>query len=687
MGRKERRRQQKLVRQGHGSPPDRDGNQRLVAMAAQALGSGNLPEAQALCRRVLDRDPENPDALHLFAVLALRAGNGAAALKHLKAAVKAAPERADIQNNLGNALTSLGRSEEAAAAFARAAEMNPGLAEALYNSGQALRRLERYEEAEQAFLRSLELAPGDAMALNGLGIVLKAMARPDEAEAAFRSAVESRPGHVGAWLNLANLLVLMGHETDAIAAYERVLAIEPENPQALAYIYRPLQSACAWDRLAELDDPLDRATDRALAAGLASIEEPFLNVSRCADPARNLAVARSWAEALARGAGGKHQNRRRRTARQNVLTIGYLSADYFDHPTSHLAGSLYAEHTRPDFRVVGIAANRDDGSVWWRQAKDGCDRFIEIWGMPNDLATQRIRDEGIDILVDLGGHTRKNGLALCARCPAPVQVTWLGYPGTTGAGFIDYLIADQTVLPAEYADFCTEKVVYLPGTYQVNGLQTAADVVPSRRECGLPEAAFVFCTFCQTYKIDRTMFTVWMEILSKVPDSVLWLYGGPESATRNLRHEAATAGIDPSRLVFGGRLPKDRHLARMRNADLGLDTRIYGGHTTTSDLLLAGVPVITLIGNHFASRVGASILKAAGLDDLITDDLNAYRDIAIELAGTPARLNSLRKRLTENPANLSLFDCGRFCNNLETAYRHMWKMHTAGQKPASFAVD
>ncbi|MCG8509905.1 MAG: tetratricopeptide repeat protein [Rhodospirillales bacterium] len=686
MSRKERRRQQKLVRQGRVKAPGPGQLDRMIVEAANLYRTRRADQAGILCRRILDADPRHADAHNLLSIIALEARNGGVALKHLKAAVRAAPDRADLHNNLGNALTLLERNEEAAQAFAKAGQLKPGLSEAHYNHGQALRRLKRHEESEVALRRALDLTPDDAMALNALGMVLKALSRPEEALQAFRGAAEARPGHVGAWLNLANLLILMVRDDEAINAYERVLAMEPENPEALTYIYRPLQSACTWDRLAELDGPLDRSTDRAIAAGLASIEEPFLNVSRHADPARNLSVARSWAQAMVRGAGGENLLGRHRAIDDGTITVGYMSTDFRDHPVAHLVGDLLSRHSRPEFRIVAISAGTNDDSFYRRRIEKECDRFIDIRGMDDSEAARQIADQGIDILVDLTGHTRGTRLAVCARRPAPIQVTWLGYPGTTGADFMDYIIADPTVLPEDHAKLCTEKVVYMPGSYQVNGLQTVDRTVPSRAACGLPEDAFVFSSFCQTYKIDRPMFATWLDILSRVPDSVLWLLEGSPIAEDNLRRESEKAGVAPDRIVFAGKLPKDKHLARTSNADMGLDTRIYGGHTTTSDLLLAGVPVVSLLGDHFASRVGASVLRAAGLEQLIANDLKDYRDLAVGLAATPTLLNRLRRDLITNRSDLELFDCDRFCRNLETAFRRMWTTHIERWELTSFAV-
>jgi protein O-GlcNAc transferase len=321
------------------------------------------------------------------------------------------------------------------------------------------------------------------------------------------------------------------------------------------------------------------------------------------------------------------------------------------------------------------------------QIQRDCDKFVDIISLSRTEAAQRIYRDQVDILVDLKGYTKDTRLAICALRPAPVQVSYLGFPGTTGADFIDYIITDKIVTPEEHAPYYSEKFVYLPHCYQVNdNTQPIANKAWKKKDFGIPENSFVFCSFNRSYKIDPVMFDVWMRILQQVPESVLWLLFSNKTAEENLRREAVDRGVQSERLISARMLPKDAHLARLRCSDLALDTRIVNGHTTTSDALWAGVPVITLQGGHFASRVSSSALSAIGLPELITHSLEEYEALAVQLAHNPAELQELRQRLARNRLVTPLFDTPRFVRNLESAYKEMWKIFLAGETPRQIEV-
>ncbi len=352
---------------------------------------------------------------------------------------------------------------------------------------------------------------------------------------------------------------------------------------------------------------------------------------------------------------------------------------------SAISSAAVRPHDRKALRVIAYSTGATT-HTYRRLVEAGSDAFVDLLLGRRGQAERRIREDGVDIMFDLYGHTTWNRLEIFALRPAPVQVTYLGFPGTTGADFIDYILADAVVAPPEHAGYFSEKIVWLPHTYQANGPQPIAEEKPTRRECGLPEKGFVFASFCINFKIEPVMFDTWADILGRVPGSVLWLFRSNAEAEDNLRREAVARGVDTERLVFAERVAKDRHLARAALADLALDTRIYGGHTTTSDMLWAGVPVVTLFGGHFASRVGASLLKTMGLDELVTVTVEEYRDLAVRLAQDPAELGRLRQRLAANRERSPLFDTPRFARNLERAFDQMWARHRAGLEPGPFAV-
>ncbi len=369
------------------------------------------------------------------------------------------------------------------------------------------------------------------------------------------------------------------------------------------------------------------------------------------------------------------------------LKIGYVSADFREHPTAHLMRTLFRCHDRRRFEVYTYALLGDDGSAYYRQIQDDSDRFVDLSSMDNAAAAQRIQADEVQILVDLMAYTHFARPEIFALRPAPIQVNWLGFPGSSGASYMDYLLADPVVLPPDQATLCTEQPAYLPECYQVNDRwQDIAETGVRRVDHGLPDQGFVFCNFNQIQKLEPVMFAVWMRILERAPGSVLWLYTHSEEAPERLRAEAAMRGIAGERLIFAERLPKAQHLERHRLADLFLDTRIYNAHTTASDALWAGLPVLTCIGEGFPARVAASLLQGVGLLELITHSLEEYEALAVRLATQPADLAALRVKLADQRLRMPLFDTERFACHLERAYELMWERHVQGLPPAPLQV-
>jgi predicted O-linked N-acetylglucosamine transferase (SPINDLY family) len=368
------------------------------------------------------------------------------------------------------------------------------------------------------------------------------------------------------------------------------------------------------------------------------------------------------------------------------LRLGYVSADFHSHPTMHLMRSFFALHDRARFEVFAYSIGPDDGSDYRRGVLRSVDRFIDIRAEKAIASAARMRRDGIDILIDLKGYTHEARPEIFALRPAPLQVAWLGYPASTGRGLNDYVIVDRVVAPAELAGDYGEKLAWMPNSYQVNDYrQPIADVSPGRAALGLPTAGFVYACFNKVYKIEPPLFSAWMRILGRVPGSVLWLYSGSSAARANLASAAERAGIDPVRLVFGETLPKPQHLARLAQADLFLDTYTVNAHTSASDALWAGVPVLTCPGDTFAARVGASLVAAAGLPQLACPTKEDYENAAVRLAHAPAELSAMRRTLAARE-RLALFDTARFVRDLESAFEAMWQRYLAGEPPEEFSV-
>lgn len=511
-----------------------------------------------------------------------------------------------------------------------------------------------------------------------LGALLLDLGHSDAAGEFLRQAVSLVPELPEPHFNLGRIMELSGDAATAASHFRDAHHLAPDQPKFLSQLVHAQQKCCDWAALGPRCRRLDHLNGLALASGRPVAESPFKSISRTDDPDVNLAIAKSWAAAIRRRAasGAAPLPPRNMQKSQKIITIGYLSDRFRNAATGHQMASIFGLHDRGCFRIHTYSYGADDGSVYRRRIADGSDRFVDIAGMDDCAVARLIRSHGVDILVDLKGHTHNHRLGISARLPAPVQVAYLGFPGSTGADFFDFILVDPVVAPPQDRGYFTEIPVCLPHCYYPTDHRQPVDpLIPRRSAVGLPEKAFVFCSFNQAFKIDPIMFDCWMAVLRDVPDSVLWLSEGGETVAANLRREAERRDVAPERLVFAGHLPKPQHLARLKLADLCMDTRIYNGHTTTADALWVGVPVVTLKGRHFASRVSASLLTALGIEELITVDLSGYRDLCAALALDHRRLAGLRDKIAAHRRIMPLFDTPKFVRGLERAYRQMWQNH------------
>lgn len=586
----------------------------------------------------------------------------------------------------GNALMTQGRAAEALGHFERLVGIAPEHADGHYNRGVALQTLARYDQAVAAYDRALQLDPKDREAHNNRGISLMQLQRRDAAAASFAQALQLAPDWPDALHNQALALLELRRPVEAADALGRLLRAAPDYAYARGKLLHTRMQMCDWrDHAAQLD-----AIEREVAAGQPAIE-PFalLGLSddrglqrRCAEIyARHLQLPRP----VPLAAPPSRVPRRHADGR---IRIGYVGGEFRQQATAVLIAELIERHDRGRFEVVAFDNGWDDGSAMRRRLVAGFDAMLPIHAMDDDAAAAAVAARGIDILVDLNGYFGRQRRGLFARRSAPLQVNYLGFPGTLGAPDLDYLIADATVLPPEHADGATECVVWLPHSYQPNDRRRVIDAVePDRAALGLPDAGFVFCCFNNNFKITPAVFDVWMRLLRQVDGSVLWLLQDNPAASDNLRREALARGVAAERLVFAARVDLARHLARHRAADLLLDTLPCNAHTTASDALWAGLPLLTCLGGAFAGRVAASLLKAVGLPELVTTSLPEYEALALALAREPHRLNALRERLARQREHAPLFDSARYTRDLETAYATMHDRAQRGLAAASFAVD
>ncbi len=581
----------------------------------------------------------------------------------------------------GNVLTEFKRYEDALAEFDRALTLKPELPEALLGRGNVLAQLRHYPSAAAAYDKALALRADFAEAWIGHGNLFADLKLHERALAAYEQAIAHRPDLADAWNNRGHVLILLNRYDEAYAAYDRAFAIDPELKQlAGSRLYAKL-FLCDWRGL---DDDVAHLLAAVRSGRFVSPPFPLLALpATLADQLQCARTATADLPVFAPLAVGKDRGHER-------LRIAYLSSDFRDHPIAHLTAGLFEAHDRSRFDVTAISYGAEEpASRVRRRIEAACAYFVDARLKPDDEIAALLAAREIDIAIDLNGMTDGRRPNILARRPAPVQVSYLGYAGTMGAAYIDYVVADRTVVPEEHFAFFSEKVVWLPDSFMVaDNRRPIAERAPTRSECALPETGFVFCSFNNSFKIAPDLFKLWMRLLLAVPGSVLWLSGHAPAIVANLRREAQACGVEPERLVFAPRVgAMDDHLARHACADLFLDTLPYNAHATASDALWAGLPVLTCLGATFAGRVAASLNRAVGLGELVTHSLEEYEALALTIAREPARLAALKAKLAANRTTHPLFDTARFTRNIEAAYLTMWQRHRAGEPPAAFAVE
>ncbi len=683
-----------------------------LGLIAHARGEHAM--AARLIEQAISIKPDYIEALSNLAAIRRARGDTEAAIAAARQAIALAPEFAQAHSTLGNALEDQGHLDAALAAYRTASSLDPGFVEAHTNCANVLRQLGRREEAAAVCEGIIAHRPDSAEPYFSLGNILKELSQPGEAVEAYRRALALRPDFAEVFAKLGNLLQGQEAFEAAVEAYREALSLRPDlaeahanmgaalgklgrlteavesyrtavklNPKLLAirvWLHHKRRLICDWDGIEAEENEL-----RALMAAAGSEPvHPFAVLGMRSSAAGQWQVARAFAASFAAPA---IEHRREDFAGARKLRIGYLSSDFCHHATALLMAELFERHAKSCFEIVAYPHGPDDRSELSARLREAFDDCVDIRAMTDDEAARRIKADRIDILVELTGYTKGARTRIAAQRPAPVQVSFVGFPGTMGAGFIDYVIADPFVLPMDQQAFYSEKIVHLPHCYQpIDTKRLISNITPARAGCGLPEQGFVFCSFNNSYKITPEYFGIWMRLLAAIPGAVLWFLDANDLVTDNLRGEAGARGVDPNRLVFAPSLPFPEHLARHRLADLFLDTLPYNAHTTASDALWAGLPVLTCAGDTFAGRVAGSLLHAAGLPELVTGSPAAYESMALRLAREPALLQALRHKLLGNRLNSPLFDIARYTRHYETALTQIWETWANGHDPMGFAV-
>ena len=652
----------------------------LLRTARQAHASGNLPEAARIYAEILRGNSKNFDALYALGIVHFDRGGFDDARRILAEAVKLNPRSADALFAHGYALQKLNRHSQALAAFDSTLALDGEYDLALFRRADALRSLGRPRDALEAYDRYLARNPDTAEAWHNRGVALSELKRFEDAVSSFGRALALRPDSAESWHNRGNAHVELKQHEEAVFDYERTVALRPGLPYARGNLVLARLQCCDWRGLAK-----ERADIAAgLRAGAPTIV-PFGNLLISDSPADQFPCARIWMERHSLAAQPLWRGERYSHGR---VRLAYVSGDLHSPPVAILMAGVFEHHDRERFETIAVSFGPDEESEIRARVKAGVENFVDARGLSDFEIASLLRQREVDVVVDLMGLTADCRSGIFAFRPAPAQVNYLGYPGTMATESMDYIIADRVVVPEGEKHHYREKIVYLPDCYLASDdKRRIAPHRPSRSEAGLPNEGLVFCAFNNAYKFMPEVFAVWMRLLGKAEGSILWLPQSNAAAQRNLKREAERAGIDAGRLIFAPHLASpEEHLARLGLADLFLDTLPCNAHSTASDALWAGVPVLTCAGSTFAGRVAASLLRALGLPELIAHSLPEYEAKGLFLATDAAALADLKAKLACQRGSAPLFDTARFTRNLESAFATMRDRTARGEAPRSFAV-
>ncbi|MDP2978708.1 MAG: tetratricopeptide repeat protein, partial [Thiobacillus sp.] len=623
--------------------------------------------------------PENVNALYNLGLLLSESDRADEAEAAFRQSLKIRPDQADVYNDLGNVLMARLRFDEAEQAYRQAIALWPGYADAHCNLAILLMEFRRMEEAWSLLQRCLHLQPDHANALNAMGNLLRQAGRLEEAEKAYRDALKIRPDSANFHGNLGNLLMELNRPAEAEAGFRQAVALEPTYAYALGQAASCARQLLAWSHAAADEASIISNIEQA-APGIPSRIIMFLPSAGAQLQLQAALLAsqnkiRPFLDKPPLFSPATHPPGQR-------LRIGYLSADFREHPVMHLLGGVFELHDRARFKIHAYSIGRNARDRHRERVEENVEVFRDVRMMSDGDAAGLIAGDGIDILVDLTGNTTDSRLGITASRPAPIIVNWLGYPGTLGhARLADYIIGDPVATPADQAEFFSETLAQMPNCCLPNDRKRPIGRVPTRDEEGLPAGALVFSSFNQSFKLIPETFDVWCNLLRDIPGSILWMGALSAAAKDNLRREADARGVEAGRIIFAHKKQDIAdHLGRLSLADLALDSFPYTSHSTGCDALWAGVPLITKIGETFASRIAASLLHTVGLPELIAATWEEYFDLAYTLATQPEKLKAVREKLAHGRLSSPLFDTVQFTHDLEALYLRMWEQYQSGRR-------
>jgi predicted O-linked N-acetylglucosamine transferase (SPINDLY family) len=651
--------------------------------ALECLRNSSLDSAELYLNQAIKLEKNNPHIIRLLGVVFAQRKQYSEALQHINKSILLFPKNALALSNLGNIHLELGEYEKALDAYDKALKIDRNYEEAWSNKGNALFELKRYEEALTHYDKALNIRPDYAEAWSNKGNSLFALKRFDTALTHYDKALDIRPDYAEGWGNKANLLMELNFISEAILHYEKAINTDSEAKWLYGSLINAKMKICDWTFYDEIRNNILSKIKKNEKASFAFTVMALTDDAMLIQKASNTEAKYTYPPNSNLGPIPKRPKRKK-------IRIGYFSSDFQDHPVSHLTSELFEIHDRNQFEIIAFSLNKappgDKKNAYLRNIFD---KFIDADEISNEDVASLSRKLEIDIAIDLTGPTKNGRPNIFSYRAAPIQVNWLGFPGTFGTDFIDYIIADKTIIPDQHREFYNEKVAYLPDTYMVDDSNRVASAkIFTKEECGLPENKFIYSCFNNFYKFNPSTLDSWSRILLAVENSIVWLSESNLNFQVRLTKEFERRGIESSRIVFARRedLMSD-HLARYRLADLFIDTSPYNAHTTAIDSLKSGVPVITIIGESFPARVAASLLHAIGLPELITKSQEEYEALAISLAKNPEKLAEVKAKLVANRFTTPLFNTPLFTKNIEAAYKKMYGRYQADLPPDHFFVS
>ncbi len=658
-------------------------NQRPQHSLSKAMAfhqDGQLEAAEKIYNSILKSNPKCFDALHLLGVIAGQKGNDQLAIDLISRAIEINPNNARSHYNLGFSLQKLKHNELALSSYENAIRLEANYAVAFSNRAAIFKELGQFTAALESYNQALVLNPNNAEDYSNRAVVLTSLHRAEEAITDCEQSILLMPRFHKAHYNLGLALLALKKIDEAVKAFTDALNIYPDYEYLNGLLLHTQMKLCDWH---DFTDSVPHLLKNIQNGHKVSSAFPIFAI------ADDIIIQRKSAEIWCLD---KHPYNSKlgpivKHPRHSKIRLGYFSADFHNHATAYLMAELFERHDKDKFELIAFSFGPETKDEMQIRVSQAFDHFINVANLSDLEIALLSRELGIDIAIDLKGVTQDYRLGIFSYRAAPIQVSYLGYPGTLGADYIDYLIADKTLIPPQSQQYYTEKIVYLPNSYQVNDQhRVIASTNFTKQELGLPIDAFVFCCFNNNFKITPDVFDSWVRILKAVDSSVLWLLQDNPTAAMNLQKEAVRRGLDPARLVFAKRMDLPEHLARHKAADLFLDTTPCNAHTTASDALWAGLPLITCMGESFASRVAASLLNAIGLSELVTESTADYESLAIDLAKTPGKLRALKAKLERNRLTTPLFDTALFTNHIEAAYIQIYECYQAGLEPETIEV-